>query len=191
MTLCDALTIKTAAQNIAPCGIIGDLDNDGYITQADVDLALVWLSYNLTADQLKRIDVNGNGEADAGDLVLIQRYALGEITTFPACTPPVLTLTNVSFVSSSCVEFSECTPTNVDAPSTNYVTVQTTITVANANSKFKLTINYKFNGTAKSFITPEIAQNIGTVTQCISLSETWSIGNYTELTILVIDVYNG
>ncbi len=69
-----------------PCGIIGDVDGDGDITQVDVDLASeLVLVGNLTPDQLKRIDVNGDGIADIRDLVILKRYVLGEITTFPAC----------------------------------------------------------------------------------------------------------
>ncbi len=69
-----------------PCGVIGDIDGDGDITQADVDLAFIWVDLpNLTPDQLKRLDVNGNGRPDFNDVVLIGQYARGEIATFPAC----------------------------------------------------------------------------------------------------------
>lgn len=71
---------------LAPCGIIGDVDGDGDITQADVNLAFSWYGgINPTPDQLKRLDVNANGRFDANDIVLINEYVTGQRTTFPAC----------------------------------------------------------------------------------------------------------
>lgn len=76
---------------LPPCGIskkIGDVDGDGNITQADVDLAGEWIisDIQLTSDQLIRVDVNGNGRFDANDIVLLNDYVNGVITSFPACT---------------------------------------------------------------------------------------------------------
>jgi len=74
---------------LPPCGIskkIGDVDGDGDITQADVDLAFNLYGSTVTKDQTIRLDVNGNGRFDGNDIILIGQYARGEITTFPVCT---------------------------------------------------------------------------------------------------------
>lgn len=74
---------------LPPCGIskkIGDVDMDGDITQADVDYAFANLQSFTTKDQIIRIDVNGNGRADFNDIILLNQYVTGQITSFPACT---------------------------------------------------------------------------------------------------------
>lgn len=74
---------------LPPCSIskkIGDVDGDGDITQADVNYAFANIESFITKDQIIRIDVNGNGRADFNDIVLLNQYVTGQITTFPACT---------------------------------------------------------------------------------------------------------
>ena len=77
-----------SAASLPPCDSYGDLDDDGYITDNDLSLFKQLSIGDLTPteEQEKRADLNGNGEAgDAGDLVLIKSYVLGEIDTFPIC----------------------------------------------------------------------------------------------------------
>ena len=70
-----------------PCGNYGDVNDDGYVTEADavmVDKAIVGL-ITLTPEQLIRADLNVNGRADTGDSLIIRQYATGVIDTFPVC----------------------------------------------------------------------------------------------------------
>ncbi len=76
---------STPGPRTPPCGNYGDIDGDGYVTQADLELGFKIIGTDLTEDQLKRFDVNGNGRPDYNDLVLIGKYVRGEISTFPVC----------------------------------------------------------------------------------------------------------
>lgn len=70
-----------------PCGNYGDIDNDGYVTEADSTLVQQYLAglVSLTEEQLARADVNGDGVVYTPDLTLIAQYAAGLIDTFPVC----------------------------------------------------------------------------------------------------------
>jgi hypothetical protein len=70
-------------------GTIGDLNGDGVIDSADAEMAQnIYVSPDPPTDeQLERGDVDGDGTINATDALLIQRYADGEIDTFPAGTP--------------------------------------------------------------------------------------------------------
>ncbi len=85
----------TPAHKTPPCGSLGDLNNDGFITTDDENILKKMSIGEITPTD--RSDLNGNGQlADAGDLVLMKRFLLGEITTFPRCsTVPTLTPTPV------------------------------------------------------------------------------------------------
>ena len=70
-----------------PCGNYGDVNDDGYVTEADavmVDNDITGL-ITLTPEQLIRADLNVNGRADTGDSLIIRQYATGVIDTFPVC----------------------------------------------------------------------------------------------------------
>lgn len=80
------------AKRTPPCGSYGDLDNDGYVTEADANMIASYTVGNitLTPEQLKRADVDGNGTVDMGDAMRIAQYVAGTIDTFPICeAPPV------------------------------------------------------------------------------------------------------
>jgi len=89
-----SITEETAGVT-SPCGNYGDVDGDGFVTQADSDLVLNYGVGNvtLTAEQIENADVSNNGATSAYDSALILQYIEGIITTFPAC--PVGTLNNV------------------------------------------------------------------------------------------------
>ncbi|MDD3292745.1 MAG: hypothetical protein PHI45_01630 [Candidatus Pacebacteria bacterium] len=64
-----------------PCGEYGDIDKDGVITYRDVILAFSGLE-NTT---LNIIDVNFSHSADFNDIVMINNYLTGKISTFDVC----------------------------------------------------------------------------------------------------------
>ncbi|MFH1127656.1 MAG: dockerin type I repeat-containing protein, partial [archaeon] len=69
-----------------PCASYGDLDKDGYVTDADVKLAYDWIDLpSPTSDQLSRADVNGNNRFDFDDPAKINNYVVGNISTFSVC----------------------------------------------------------------------------------------------------------
>jgi len=67
-----------------PCGKYGDVDQDGKITNNDVTAANSKI--NDSNVDLLTIDVDGNKEAGFNDIVLINDYLTGKISTFPVCT---------------------------------------------------------------------------------------------------------
>ena len=73
---------------LAPDGLgYGDVDGDGYVTDADANLVSDYTVGNatLTSEQLIRADVNGDGNVTITDSMLIGRYAAGLIGTFSVC----------------------------------------------------------------------------------------------------------
>ncbi|MBP7832710.1 MAG: dockerin type I repeat-containing protein [Candidatus Levybacteria bacterium] len=87
----------TGTPKPSPCNGIGDVNNDGFVTEADALLVLRHLAgfENFTADQLRRANVNGGG-IDTSDALSIRRFIAGLDTTFLACptpTPPPATTT--------------------------------------------------------------------------------------------------
>ncbi len=79
---------------VPPTGVLGDLDYDGYVTEADVQLLMDYLAskIDLTPDQLKRAKVTPDEppyvpEVSVGDALLIDQYVRGLIDTFPAGQP--------------------------------------------------------------------------------------------------------
>ena len=78
------------AARVSPCASYGDLNDDGYVTEQDLTI-MKELSIGTQPNEMQktRVDLNGNGTvADAGDLVLLQRFVIGEINTFPVCRKP-------------------------------------------------------------------------------------------------------
>lgn len=66
-----------------PCGNYGDIDGDGMITYKDVEEANRIV--NNDSVDLSRFDVDGNGFAGFNDIVKINQYLKGEISTFDIC----------------------------------------------------------------------------------------------------------
>lgn len=80
----------TQVRKTPPCASYGDLDNDGFVTQADLDMASqAWEGKRtLTTEQAKRADVNNNGQLDTNDILMISDYLNGNRATFPVCETP-------------------------------------------------------------------------------------------------------
>lgn len=64
----------------APASGLGDIDGDGWVTNADLDLAeqCVANPTSFTAEELRRADVNKDGNLNALDITLIELYMLGK-----------------------------------------------------------------------------------------------------------------
>ncbi|MFA5431373.1 MAG: Kazal-type serine protease inhibitor domain-containing protein [Candidatus Paceibacterota bacterium] len=78
-TVSDPLpTFKTS-----PCGSYGDINSDGKITIDDVNLGYEQIDNNTSF--LSKIDVDGSGFAGFNDVVMINDYLTGKISTFTAC----------------------------------------------------------------------------------------------------------
>jgi len=76
------------SSKFAPCGIYGDVNNNGYVDEDDIKIAKQGIDsiFVLTEDQIKRIDVNKDGVATASDLNYMSKYISGELNTFPVCS---------------------------------------------------------------------------------------------------------
>ena len=74
-------------ERLPPCGEYGDVDGDGYVTDADAQMVLEYVvdSIDLTPEQLERADVNNDSVVDSSDAALILQYVEGRIDTFPVC----------------------------------------------------------------------------------------------------------
>lgn len=70
-----------------PCGIYGDVNADGVISDADAVMVLngYFKVITLTADQKIRADVNKNNKITAGDATLIRKYLNGSLVKFSVC----------------------------------------------------------------------------------------------------------
>ena len=76
-------------KRIPPCGNYGDINNDGYVTQADADMVAEHVVgvITLTSKQLARADIYGDGNITARNATLIAKYAAGVegYDTFSVC----------------------------------------------------------------------------------------------------------
>lgn len=82
-----SIVLATIAQKVPPCGLYGDINNDGYVTRNDaVQLATKVLLEQLDSTSTARGDVNKDGKVDGVDTKLIEDYAAGLISTLPSCT---------------------------------------------------------------------------------------------------------
>lgn len=72
----------------SPCNGIGDVNNDGLVTEADALLLLRQVAglETFTNEQKRRANVNGDSLIDTSDALFIRRYIAGIDSTFPACT---------------------------------------------------------------------------------------------------------
>lgn len=79
---------------LSPCPPIGDVDNDGYVTNIDALAVLKIVAKldpykNPTEDQLRRANVDTrNNNVTSVDSLIIKRYLGGLETTFRACAQP-------------------------------------------------------------------------------------------------------
>ena len=90
-------TIALTDRRAPPCFVngdpeqgYGDVDGDGYVTDADAQLIAEYTidTATLTPAQLIRADVRGTGVVDSSDMLVIQQYVAGLIDTFPVCIVP-------------------------------------------------------------------------------------------------------
>ncbi|MDD4068390.1 MAG: dockerin type I domain-containing protein [Bacteroidales bacterium] len=65
-----------------PCGKIGDLDLDGYISDEDADIISNYLVGNISNIDKTIADVNGDGKVSAADALYVKQYLNGQIATF-------------------------------------------------------------------------------------------------------------
>lgn len=70
-----------------PCGQYGDVDGDGVLTKEDHTLAshIIMEPGNGTYEQRLAVNVDGDGDLDVDDSILIASYLVGSITDFPVC----------------------------------------------------------------------------------------------------------
>ncbi len=70
-----------------PCGEMGDVDGDGWVTMNDANMIAQWVVGNieLSDEQLRRADVNADGEVTIVDAMFIAQYIEGLRDTFPCC----------------------------------------------------------------------------------------------------------
>lgn len=70
-----------------PCGDMGDVDGDGWVTDNDAQMIAEYVvdMITLTPEQLIRADVNGDGMVDIVDAMFIAQYVEGIRDTFPVC----------------------------------------------------------------------------------------------------------
>ena len=76
---------------ISPCDNYGDVNEDGYLTNADITtIENCILGLSCTTEQKLRADVNNDGLVDMGDVTTFERYLAGADATLAACskTPP-------------------------------------------------------------------------------------------------------
>jgi len=87
VTSSDFRDLFVASKRTSPCGDYGDVDMDGYVTEADANLILKY-SINLivlTDEQIERADVTANGKVTSFDAAKILKYANHIIDTFQVC----------------------------------------------------------------------------------------------------------
>ncbi len=72
---------------LSPCSPYGDVDNDGWITEADGTMTgrIVVGLITPTPEQERRADVTNDGAVTTSDTVKILRYVQGLDDTFPVC----------------------------------------------------------------------------------------------------------
>ena len=88
-----------------PCDSYGDVDDDGYVTQSDVDLirSYIFSGWGAVKDKVSisesefihRADVDGNGYINMGDVGSVLGYIGGSIDTFPVCAKGALNVTTI------------------------------------------------------------------------------------------------
>lgn len=87
--VCAAGAVLTSA-----AALKGDLNNDGSIDTFDVVLSRENVVQMFTGGQVNMLgDVDGDGQIQINDLVLLSKYVLGEIREFPQIQPPTEAVT--------------------------------------------------------------------------------------------------
>ncbi len=82
------VSIKAGSSKPSPCSPLGDVNGDGFVTQADYDLTyeIVGGRINPTEAQKLAADINKNGFINPTDYGAIDAYIQGKLTTFAGCT---------------------------------------------------------------------------------------------------------
>lgn len=71
----------------------------------------------------------------------------------------------------------------------NYVTIIVTITVTGCAANFKLKFDYKKDTVAKTYTTTLYTDiPLGDNNMCVSMSDVWALGDYTDLAVTVQDL---
>ncbi len=80
------------------CGNVGDVNRDGLISQADSDATaqIVAGSFTPSAVQQVSADVNGDGQVNASDITILNRFISGLETTFARCSGANLSSLSIS-----------------------------------------------------------------------------------------------
>jgi len=86
-------TIIDETRKVSPCGSIGDVNSDGYITEEDATMISNYIVGNISNIDISKADVDNNGSITSTDTLYIKHYLEGNINTFPACstTPDPIT----------------------------------------------------------------------------------------------------
>jgi len=72
-----------------PCGKMGDLNLDSYITDEDADIISNYLVGNISSIDTTIADVNGDGKVSVADALYVKQYLNGQISTF-VCTNSIV-----------------------------------------------------------------------------------------------------
>lgn len=88
-------TPTPAKGKLPPCGQYGDVNGDGYVTEADVSKILRYVAglEKPSTTQFRNADVDGNGELTSADALLVRRYVSGSTDAFMVCKKPTPTKT--------------------------------------------------------------------------------------------------
>ena len=75
-----------AAKKVSPCPPMGDVNQDGYITEEDYILISKCVTGNCAPNMnRKNADLNNNGQIDIGDASNMSYFLEGKVNTFNAC----------------------------------------------------------------------------------------------------------
>lgn len=91
-----AITTPTPAKGkLPPCDQYGDVNGDGYVTEADVSKILRYVAglEKPSTTQFINADVDGNGKLTSADALLIRSYVNGSTDAFIVCKKPTPTKT--------------------------------------------------------------------------------------------------
>lgn len=76
------------ASRFSPCGLKGDVDGDGWVTQADIAKIRDFVIGKTVPNDIEKAvaDLNNDGKIDTlNDVIPITKYLLGQIQSFPGC----------------------------------------------------------------------------------------------------------
>lgn len=84
---CLPSSTSTPSPKLSPCPPFGDVDNDSFISQTDVDWVMQYNvgQRNFDSEQVRRADVNSDGGVNSMDGSFISQYLNNLRQTFPIC----------------------------------------------------------------------------------------------------------